>query len=155
MAVQIDAMLAHPEAGLSSTDFEIIDEYEERISGGYVGFCESYAELLRGNGIAASTVMVRRDVFSQIGSLNERYRQADDWDMWLRIAQHYPVFRIRETLVGYRLHSGNRANYADPLRRSWILGDMSARPERWPSAGRLVRARREEAAPAASWRTSL
>jgi glycosyltransferase involved in cell wall biosynthesis len=122
LSAQLAVMIDHPQIGLVSTDFEIIDERGVIVSEGYRGYCQSYGELLRGNGIAASTVMIRRNVLDDVGMLNEAYRQADDWDLWLRIAHKHPIMRLHEPLAGYRLHDSNVSrNYVRTLREGLMI----------------------------------
>lgn len=52
-------------------------------------------------------VVVRREVFSGIGSFDETLKNADDWDMWLRIARVYPIGFIDKVALHYRVRSGS------------------------------------------------
>lgn len=67
-----------------------------------------YEELMMGNFITLSSVMVRRDLFLQSGGFNEdlSLRAVEDWDLWLRIAAQHEVALCPEPLVRYRFHSG-------------------------------------------------
>jgi GT2 family glycosyltransferase len=59
--------------------------------------------------IPALTVVVRRDVFQDVGDFDEkllRY-QPEDWDLWLRIAAVYPVALVNEPLARYRVHASS------------------------------------------------
>lgn len=68
-----------------------------------------YARLFRGNRIAGSgsAVLVKRRCFDEVGNFDQTLSAYEDWDMWLRIAERYPVDYVDETLVGIREHSGN------------------------------------------------
>ena len=122
LTTQIAAMRAKPQAGLCSTAFEIIDESGKRIGDGYEGYAKSYRELLEGNGIATSTVMLRRGVLDAVGDFNERYTVAQDWDLWLRIARQWPIIRVAAVLAAYRVHTFNAsANYRHMLNDSRVI----------------------------------
>jgi glycosyltransferase involved in cell wall biosynthesis len=68
---------------------------------GHVG-----AQLLIRDFIASPTPMVRRDVFDRVGLFDASplLRRREDWEMWLRIAAHYPLSYIPEPLARYRSH---------------------------------------------------
>lgn len=58
---------------------------------------------LRSN-VGTPTVMVRKEVFDKIGLFEENIRQAEDDNMWIRIASHYDVELIDEALTKVRNH---------------------------------------------------
>jgi glycosyltransferase involved in cell wall biosynthesis len=68
-----------------------------------------YKALLRGNFISGSgsSVLIARAVFDQVGLFDEQLRACEDWDMWLRIAQHYSFDYVDQTLVSIRVHPNN------------------------------------------------
>jgi glycosyltransferase involved in cell wall biosynthesis len=80
-------------------------------------------KLLRGNYItgSASSVMVRRACFDEVGLFNETLRSAEDWEMWIRVSRRFPFDSVPESLVTYRVHGCNKskrigAMYAHQLR---------------------------------------
>jgi hypothetical protein len=63
---------------------------------------EIYQALLQdGNLItgSASNVMIRRDVFSEVGLFDQSLIFAEDWDMWIRVARCYQVDYVNEVTV--------------------------------------------------------
>lgn len=62
------------------------------------------ALLLEGNFITNSSVLLRRDVFEAAGGFAGGVSPAEDWDLWLRVAEHHPVAFCSEPLVRYRFH---------------------------------------------------
>ncbi|MGD6942953.1 glycosyltransferase family 2 protein [Cytobacillus gottheilii] len=60
--------------------------------------------------IHGNSVMMKMDVFSNIGVFNEEYRYTHDYEMWLRAALHYHFYHIPEALVQYRIHEGMGTN---------------------------------------------
>jgi glycosyltransferase involved in cell wall biosynthesis len=102
--------------GLIFTWIELIDGDGRRI--GYRGHHQKgsiYRKLLFGNTIdAPSSVLVKREVFTQVGLFDESLRKCQDWDMWLRIARNYHIFPLKEYLVQYREHKNSiSANHAE------------------------------------------
>jgi GT2 family glycosyltransferase len=77
--------------------------------------------LLEGNFITASSVLLRRDVFAELGGFFEQLRGTEDWDLWVRIAAAgHSIDVVREPLVQYRFHSrGISRDYA----RMWVQRD--------------------------------
>lgn len=70
---------------------------------------QAYKPLLRGNFISGSgsSVLIARAVFDHVGLFDEQLRACEDWDMWLRIAQHYSFDYVNQTLVSIRVHPNN------------------------------------------------
>ena len=92
--------------GLIFTWLELIDEQGEVIS--YRGHHQEgrlYRNLLFGNTVdAPSSVLIRREVFDNVGLFDESFENCQDWDMWLRISKEYMIFPVKEYLVQHREH---------------------------------------------------
>lgn len=54
--------------------------------------------------IPSPTPVIRRRVFDEVGYFDETAKAADDYDMWLRIANRYEFDFVPELLAVYRLH---------------------------------------------------
>jgi glycosyltransferase involved in cell wall biosynthesis len=55
-----------------------------------------------------SSVIVQRDVVEKVGERDERLKQTEDWDMWIRIAwAGYDFGFVREPLLKYYFHDIN------------------------------------------------
>lgn len=50
-------------------------------------------------------VVVRRDVYEKLGGFDRRLAWTEDWEMWVRVAVHFPVWYEPEPLAVYRTHS--------------------------------------------------
>lgn len=66
-----------------------------------------FGNLIRENFISTPTVMVRREVFNNIGMFDELLPVAEDYDMWLRIAREYLIGVMDTCLVRCRMHDAN------------------------------------------------
>ncbi|NMG05952.1 family 2 glycosyl transferase [Brasilonema sp. UFV-L1] len=56
--------------------------------------------------IQTPSIVVRRDVYEQLGGFDRRFScWGEDWEMWTRIAAHYPVWYEAEPLALYRRSS--------------------------------------------------
>ena len=49
--------------------------------------------------ISPSSVIIKKDVFNDIGTFNESLRVCEDYDLWLRITSKYPVFFLDVPLI--------------------------------------------------------
>jgi glycosyltransferase involved in cell wall biosynthesis len=65
-------------------------------------FGDLYAELFMESFIATPSVIVRRDVFDSVGLFDVRYHRAEDYDLWLRIADAFRVAHLKAPLVWIR-----------------------------------------------------
>jgi glycosyltransferase involved in cell wall biosynthesis len=92
--------------GLVYGGAEIIDVEGNKIDG--VGKHEPvmrgelYQALLQNGNLikgSASNVMIRRDVFSDVGLFDESLVFGEDWDMWIRIAYRYKVDYVNDVTV--------------------------------------------------------
>lgn len=63
--------------------------------------------MFRQNFICFSSAVVRRSVFDQVGMFDINLALAIDYDLWLRIARHYPFDYVDEPLVIYRTGHAN------------------------------------------------
>lgn len=69
-----------------------------------------FARLLsEGNFITNSSVLIRRGLFLELGGFYAALRNAEDWDLWLRVAERHPVAYCSEPLVRYRFHSAGKS----------------------------------------------
>jgi hypothetical protein len=46
-------------------------------------------------------------VLDEVGAFDERLTNADDWDLWLRVARRHPLGLIDQPLVAYHVRRGN------------------------------------------------
>jgi glycosyltransferase involved in cell wall biosynthesis len=69
--------------------------------------------LLRRNVVHTMTVMLRRRAIEEVGDFDPRYPPCEDWDLWLRIAEHRPIVGDARAWVRTRVHSGGIS--ANPL----------------------------------------
>ncbi len=108
-----------------------------------------------------SIVLVRADLLTEIGGLDEEFDELTDWDLWLRLTAAGTAAACPEVLVAYLMHPSNRrlldeldvgAEF-DRLRQkhrgragSPARGLERAGFERWVAAGHLRGGRRLPAA---------
>jgi glycosyltransferase involved in cell wall biosynthesis len=61
-------------------------------------------QLLRGCFINGCSVLLKMDVFTKVGLFDETFPYAHDYDLWIRVAQHYDFHYLNEPLIFYRVH---------------------------------------------------
>jgi glycosyltransferase involved in cell wall biosynthesis len=58
-------------------------------------------------GVNTSTLVVRRAALDQVGLFDEEFFRAQDWDLMVRLAEHYDCVHVPEILTERRLHGGS------------------------------------------------
>lgn len=81
-----------------------LSEQEQSESGVLNNWLEKLATRQR---IQTPSIVVRRDVYEALGGFDRRLTCVEDWEMWVRIATHYPVWYEVEPLALYRTHSSS------------------------------------------------
>lgn len=129
LADAASVLQGHPEADLLFTDFAAIDaegdvirpsflsryrDFRDQLRPGelpqvgLLGGRELYRQLIHANFIGTSSVVARRDALREAGGFDERMKNADDIDMWCRLAWHGRTFAFLDR-VGhqYRIHASS------------------------------------------------
>lgn len=55
--------------------------------------------------IMTPSMVVRREVYERLGGFDNRLPCSEDWEMWVRIAAHYPIAYEPAPLAAYRMHA--------------------------------------------------
>jgi hypothetical protein len=62
-------------------------------------------ELVTRNVFWHPTVLIRAEAFRKVGGYRAAFKQSDDYDLWLRIAEHYQCANLKQKVLNYRIHS--------------------------------------------------
>ena len=109
-------MAEHPEAGAGFCRSIYIDENsdwikltgsEQENDGIVNGFLERIAV---GQRVQTPAMVVRRSVYEDLCGFDRRLDCMEDWEMWTRIANFYPVAFCNKVLTEYRVHDTNATN---------------------------------------------
>jgi hypothetical protein len=57
--------------------------------------------------VQTPSVVVRRSVYEEVGGFDDRVGDAEDWEMWTRVAAVTRVWHVVEPLALYRVRSGS------------------------------------------------
>ena len=114
---QVAAMQARPNLAALGSAMATMNE-----SGDIIGVAHATDDpaairdaLLHANCLMHPTVMLRRDLVLAAGGYRPIYTAAEDYDLWLRLSEHYELSNLPDVLLRYRGH-GNQATG-----RRWIL----------------------------------
>lgn len=90
---------------------------------------DHYRELLRRNYIwMPGTVMFRREAVERAGGFNPQVNAAADYELYLHIARHHPVFDHAAIVAHYRKHDANMSGNAARMLRETLEVLWSQRP---------------------------
>jgi glycosyltransferase involved in cell wall biosynthesis len=115
----------HPTVGLVYCDYTTIDEAGKVTTAVKVDPPE---ELVR-HCVVGACFMYRREVMMKVGAYDTAMFCAEDFDYWLRIAQHYPIARMQEDHYLYRLH---RSSLTTTQRERMLRGTAKALAKNLP-----------------------
>jgi glycosyltransferase involved in cell wall biosynthesis len=59
--------------------------------------------------VQTPSIAVRREVYEKLGGFDRRLSWAEDWEMWVWIAVHYPFWYEVQPLAAYRIHSASNS----------------------------------------------
>jgi len=103
---QVEFMAKHPQVGLLGGAIEWIDATGRslRIGRYPTEDREIRSELATCNRFAQPTVLVRTEAFNVVGGYRAMFAQSEDYDLWLRIAEHFHCANLRQVVLRYRIH---------------------------------------------------
>ena len=109
---QVELLDSNNELGLVYSDSYVIDRHGNLGEHTYFYGRKPVAgnvlnELLQNNPIPLLTSMVKKEVLNKVGEFNPRYKIVQDYDLWLRIAEYYPIDFMEQPLTKFRVHSGS------------------------------------------------
>ena len=108
--LQVEFLDAHPDVGVVSCDYVVIDESSRRGVVRYRGPAAFSAEQVQWMNFPGSFsfVMVRRALVGDELCLDERFPSVEDWDLWLRCLRRTAAGVVRQPLCRHVAHGGPR-----------------------------------------------
>lgn len=121
LEAQCQALLEHPEAAVAYSWTNCIDE-----NGKFLRHCsfvqwagDVYHKLLLDDFIGSgSNVMIRSSAFRAVGGFDESLSNAQDTDLWLRLAANYDFVVVREPQILYRITANSMSSDVLGLEKS-------------------------------------
>jgi glycosyltransferase involved in cell wall biosynthesis len=127
LLVEVEFIRNHPEVGLVGSWIQRIDQNGKDLETTNVFPAEDWEirqELQRWNPIWQPTVLILKAAFVRAAGYREALPPSEDYDLWLRIAEHYKCANLRQVLVKYRIHSQQLSFHR---RKEQILCSLAAR----------------------------
>ena len=111
LAMQLAALAQHPEGGLAYSNGHFFRD-DPQVPTGHVldgmptPTGDALADLLRGNFLTSPVVLIRRGCLDVVGLFDERpeFLAVEDYDLWLRIAAHFPFVYAPGDVAAIRRH---------------------------------------------------
>jgi len=101
---QVNFLEKNPDYALVGSSYYQIDK--DNKTNALINVLTDNAQIKQGmtkqNWFGHGSVMMRKYVFLQVGGYDERFQLAQDYDLWLRIAECYKVANIAEPLYKWR-----------------------------------------------------
>ena len=124
---QVRYLMEHPEVSLVYTDFSRSADVEHDISSRlatrkFWTQGSEFLSLLRQNFLHTSSVILRRKILADSGIFDPKFRNAQDWDLWIRVGEVGRFALIDEVLTRYRLHP-DQAIKSPAFRRNVVYAD--------------------------------
>jgi hypothetical protein len=103
--LQVELLEAHQEAGLVYGQAVLVDQSGNPTPQHYPAACpqgDVFWKLLGRNFIPCGSVVFRRSCLDRVGLLDHSLAGIDDWDLWIRIAELYPVIAWEGPVMHWR-----------------------------------------------------
>jgi glycosyltransferase involved in cell wall biosynthesis len=106
LALQVKFMEAHPEVSVLGGSVEWIDANNRALVrwSNPANDQEIQAALLERCPLWQPTVLMRREAFMNVGGYRGAFAPAEDYDLWLRIAERFRIANLGDVVLRYRIH---------------------------------------------------
>jgi cellulose synthase/poly-beta-1,6-N-acetylglucosamine synthase-like glycosyltransferase len=103
---EVEFLEKHPQVGALGGAVEWIDSAGRSlyIAQHPVDDREIRSALLTHSVLWHPTALIRNDAFISVGGYRPVFVQAEDYDLWLRIAQHFQLANLDRVVLKYRIH---------------------------------------------------
>ena len=108
LARQLEILARHPNVAAVGSGYDVID-HAGRVRRRVMMPTDPEVirtTLERTNCMAHPTVLMRRDAVIAAGGYRGAFRHCEDYDLWLRLAEHHDLLNVEEPLLLYREHPG-------------------------------------------------
>jgi glycosyltransferase involved in cell wall biosynthesis len=105
---QLDFLEKHPDVGLCGGRITYFGFYTGRFHDLPLSYEDVRSSALFDNPFTHPTVMMRRDLFERYGlRYDPDFCPADDYELWVRAMNHFPVMNMDRVVLRYRTHKGS------------------------------------------------
>lgn len=118
LSQQLAFLQANPEVGavfglpsFVNEQGQVIDDPSHRDHNAFKATYKNRHQWLRyffdeGNALCHPTVLIRRELYQQLGMYDPRLAQVPDLDMWIRLATHTQIEVLPQALTAFRVRDG-------------------------------------------------
>lgn len=121
LSLQIAEFEKNQKVGIVHTNFNLVTENDDlkiKVQQNYystikqVGYSNKkiYKKLLYSNFIIFSSLLIRKNIYDQIGGINENFNQNEDYELLLKTSLITNSTNISQVLTYYRIHSNNQSH---------------------------------------------
>jgi glycosyltransferase involved in cell wall biosynthesis len=89
---------------------------------------------------SASSVLVQKACIEAVGGFDERIAVTDDYDLWLRIAQRFPIALILSCLYMWRWREDSQSGPLVRRQHRWNEAAITVLEKHWPNGPPEIRA---------------
>lgn len=106
LKLQYNEICTNSDAGLIYCGFQYIDFKNNKVIRKVFPFYKGDVSsiLIRNNIIGSATPLIKKECFILAGLFDVELNSCQDWDMWIRIAQHYKINYVEKILADITLH---------------------------------------------------
>ena len=105
-AKQVAFMDAHPEVGVVGGSMIVIDENDRKLHRMPYPTENVDTEMLKYSALAHPATLIRRSLMAELGGYRRAFVHAEDYDLWLRIAERARLANLPDAVTYYRGHAG-------------------------------------------------
>lgn len=112
LALQVAFLEKHEDIAVVGGAMRYIDG-EGTLTGGKLSYpltpeaCHAALAKTTFGPIGNPSAMLRKAAFEKVGGCRTQFRGASDFDLWLRMDEHFKIANLPDFLVDYRLHGSN------------------------------------------------
>lgn len=121
LSLQINEFDKNSEVGIVHTNFKLVTENDNlkvQLQKNYYATIKQfgysnekiYKRLLYSNFIIFSSLIIRKNIYDQIGGINDNFNQNEDYELLLKASLITNSTNIPEDLTYYRIHSNNQSH---------------------------------------------
>lgn len=121
LSLQINEFDKNSEVGIVHTNFKLVTENDNlkvQLQKNYYATIKQfgysnekiYKRLLYSNFIIFSSLIIRKNIYDQIGGINDNFNQNEDYELLLKASLITNSTNIPQDLTYYRIHSNNQSH---------------------------------------------
>jgi glycosyltransferase involved in cell wall biosynthesis len=135
------ALAREPDAGMAYDNGSYMTADGQHLHEGFTYPAPSTPEMMLANCcVFPSGVVIRRHVFGRVGLFDEGLRSCEDYDMWLRVFESFPVIHVALDGYLYRRHA-EQASRSMELRYQSAVCAVKKAQFRYPYQRSMIRNR--------------